>query len=64
VKKTESVDKPLPRLDRIDRVATHIVDVSPPGVLHAELFAALSHVAKIRRLDLSRAQTLKGGCML
>jgi CO/xanthine dehydrogenase Mo-binding subunit len=57
------IGKSYPRLDGPETVtgqAAYTVDVALPGMLHARLFRSSFPHAKIRRLDVSRAQEVAG----
>ncbi|HEV8720293.1 MAG TPA: xanthine dehydrogenase family protein molybdopterin-binding subunit [Candidatus Binatia bacterium] len=63
MKKLKVVGRSHPRLDGADSVtgrATYSVDVALPAMLHAKLFRSSVPHARIRRLDVSRAQSLAG----
>src|SRR5215813_6487299 len=58
-----SVGHPTPRIDALERVtgkATYTNDVHLPGMLYARILRSPHPHARIRRINLSKAQALPG----
>ena len=63
IKPLKTIGHPTPRIDAVARVtgkATYSNDVRLPGMLYARLLRSPHPHARIRRIDLSRAQALPG----
>jgi CO/xanthine dehydrogenase Mo-binding subunit len=63
VKPMNSVGRPTPRIDAVDRVtgaATYTCDVQLPGMLHARVLRSPHPHARITRIDTTRARALPG----
>src|SRR5437870_7354449 len=63
VKPLKTIGHPTPRIDAVARVtgkATYSNDVRLPGILSARVLRSPHPHARIRRIDLSRAQALPG----
>lgn len=61
--KTEVIGKPLPRIDAYERVsgtAVYPSDVLLPGMLYGAILRCPHPHARVRRVDISRAETMPG----